>query len=338
MFTSWKPARTKASSRSFLPKRRNVASTLIITAAGGIATSLVALFLFETDRFDPSGGILEAIRKMGSSGKIAYLAASLVVVAVCVMTMVSFLSRPDRVSADFRNINFDAPHSLIRMQRQIDRLSESLNQPGKSPGSHLPASDDEERLKLIDEICTRVKNELAESAIQHDHLRSVRQLHAISYNRLHKEIRELNQRARLNLAIGSVVTLVAAGMLFFLVTSAPPDTTTALSLSAHYLPRLSIVVFTEVFAFFFLRLYRNALTDIRAYQVDLTAMTNNATAVEMAFSSGRASDQTAISIALIGSCATPLQPTPENSSSKADAKFIGELALLIEKRLRKPTD
>lgn len=38
----------------------------------------------------------------------------------------------------------------------------------------------------------------------------------------------------------------------------------------NYIPKISIAIFIEVFSFFFLRLYRNSLIDIKYYQNELT--------------------------------------------------------------------
>jgi hypothetical protein len=38
----------------------------------------------------------------------------------------------------------------------------------------------------------------------------------------------------------------------------------------HFLPRLSLVVFIQIFAYFFLRLYKSTLEEIRYYQNEVT--------------------------------------------------------------------
>lgn len=306
-----------------------------VMAAGGGA--LLGSYVYMRLRQPHSDSILTLLGGLAATDKVATAIGIITASATIVYAILGFLSRADRTTEASSDI-YLSPHSAIaRVQQQIDILSSQLKErEGASVAGDQPPPDEDDRMiKLVDEVCKKVQEELAQSSIRQDHLRTIRQLHEASHARLYREIRELNQRARLNLAIGSFVTLLAATMLFYLVLSAPPAAVTALSLSAHYLPRLSIVIFTEVFAFFFLRLYKNALSDIRAYQVDLTELTNNATAVELALSSGSTQDQTPISTALIGTKPTPLGDTKEDEFGKADARFIADLALLIEKRIRK---
>jgi hypothetical protein len=42
------------------------------------------------------------------------------------------------------------------------------------------------------------------------------------------------------------------------------------SFIVHFIPRLTLVSFIEIFAYFFLRLYRNAISEIRYFQNELT--------------------------------------------------------------------
>jgi hypothetical protein len=51
--------------------------------------------------------------------------------------------------------------------------------------------------------------------------------------------------------------------------TAPGTLTEALS---HYVPRITTVTFIEVFAFFFLKLYRASLIEIKFYQNELTCL------------------------------------------------------------------
>ncbi|MBI5525005.1 MAG: hypothetical protein HY897_01580 [Deltaproteobacteria bacterium] len=41
---------------------------------------------------------------------------------------------------------------------------------------------------------------------------------------------------------------------------------------SHYVPRITTVTFIEVFAFFFLKLYRASLIEIKFYQNELTSL------------------------------------------------------------------
>lgn len=94
--------------------------------------------------------------------------------------------------------------------------------------------------------------------------------------RLYEETNNLARRASLNLAFGSVTTVLAVIGLAIIIFLMPLDLTGHSKdeygwiITAHYIPRLSLVVFAEVFAYFFLRLYKSGLDDIKYYQNELT--------------------------------------------------------------------
>jgi ABC-type multidrug transport system fused ATPase/permease subunit len=94
--------------------------------------------------------------------------------------------------------------------------------------------------------------------------------------RLLKETGNLSRRANLNLVLGSLTTMGAGIGLLYIVFRIPLDLSNVLKeeyigrIVAHYLPRFFTITFIEVFAFFFLRLYRSGLSDIKFYQNELT--------------------------------------------------------------------
>lgn len=100
-----------------------------------------------------------------------------------------------------------------------------------------------------------------------------RELRAIcheSKQRLQLEIDVLTRRSNINLVIGVITTLLAVGLLAYVVLSETLSSNDVGMVLLHFLPRLSIVVFIETFSFFFLRLYRSGLNDIKYYQNELT--------------------------------------------------------------------
>ncbi|RAJ94238.1 hypothetical protein LX87_04123 [Larkinella arboricola] len=92
---------------------------------------------------------------------------------------------------------------------------------------------------------------------------------ALSKVRIEKEINKLGSRANVNLVIGSVSTILGVGVLVWSTFGISPGSTIQVVLPT-FLPRLFIAIFIEVFSFFFLRLYRNTLVDIKYYHNELT--------------------------------------------------------------------
>ncbi len=93
-----------------------------------------------------------------------------------------------------------------------------------------------------------------------------------SKRRIHTEIDALTQRSSMNLIIGNLTTLVAVGLLVYIaLTDKLLETDIDItSVLLHFIPRLSIAIFIEIFSFFFLRLYKSGLADIKYYQNELT--------------------------------------------------------------------
>jgi hypothetical protein len=92
-------------------------------------------------------------------------------------------------------------------------------------------------------------------------------------HRLEREIQALNRRGNLNLAIGVAVTIGAMFLLVYLVSAGHGTKFSDLSeVLSFYIPRISTVVLIEVFAYFFLSLYKQNLAEIKYYQNELTTL------------------------------------------------------------------
>lgn len=89
-------------------------------------------------------------------------------------------------------------------------------------------------------------------------------------DRIYREIEKLDRKSNINLIIGSVMTIVALICLGYIVFDKHDDLITTEKILIHFIPRISFILFIEVFAFFFLRLYKLNLNDIKYYQNELT--------------------------------------------------------------------
>ncbi|WP_253377364.1 hypothetical protein [unidentified bacterial endosymbiont] len=114
--------------------------------------------------------------------------------------------------------------------------------------------------------------------------------------RLRREIADLRLRSNINLLIGMSIT---AGGLYLLWSTVSMVTTSDLlkqlacqecsngkflkNLILPVVPRVSLVLFIEVFAYFFLRLYRDGLSEIKYFQNELTNVESKLAAVEFSF-------------------------------------------------------
>lgn len=98
-------------------------------------------------------------------------------------------------------------------------------------------------------------------------------------SRLKKEIELLTKRANIYITFGSTITVGAAFILYYMVSdlssffnASNSEISASLSSSDWFsiASRFSIVVFVEVFAFYYLRLYRSTMDTVKFYQNEIT--------------------------------------------------------------------
>jgi hypothetical protein len=185
----------------------------------------------------------------------------------------------DRIHYELRNLGEELRVGIGEsgFQKEIAELRNLL----KHQSGQLQFTD-AEKLGLMDGIRTQIGATLGDEfvklmdqryatvAIKKSRHESMVRDFEVLRQRLLEEVRALQRRANSNLAIGSITTLLAMSSLAFVVLRAMPDFHSTASVASYYLPRITFVIFIEVFAFFFLRLYKVSLDDIKFYQNELT--------------------------------------------------------------------
>jgi hypothetical protein len=108
--------------------------------------------------------------------------------------------------------------------------------------------------------------------------------------RLSNETQALKNRSHLNLIIGigtKLIGLVALGFITFTITTSVATSQSNLKdvgamILTSYLPKLSLVMLIELFAYFFLKLYKSDLSEIKYFQNELTNVEMRYAAVRLA--------------------------------------------------------
>lgn len=90
-----------------------------------------------------------------------------------------------------------------------------------------------------------------------------------SEERIKTEIQNLKRRATINLSLGVTLSCAALLVFFFFVYNEKPDEDYQ-KVFLHFAPRVGLVVFVELLAYFFLKLYKSTLTSIQYYHNELT--------------------------------------------------------------------
>lgn len=105
--------------------------------------------------------------------------------------------------------------------------------------------------------------------------------------RLLDEAKALQLRGNINLLFGGIVTVAALYVLWTVVSltlnqSGIKWSEDPWSLVVHFGPRLTLALFLQIFAYFFLRLYKSSLSEIKYYQNELTNIETKRLALNVA--------------------------------------------------------
>ncbi|MGE1094703.1 hypothetical protein [Pseudomonas zeae] len=162
-----------------------------------------------------------------------------------------------------------------------------------------------------------------------------------SRTRLSRELEALSRRGNLNLALGAFTTVIGLSILGMSVFQEVTTSKDIWEFAAHFAPRLTLVVMIELFAYFFLALYKTSLQEIKYFQNELTNVESKQIALSVALD---ASDQSLIAGMISSLAATERnhvlskdQTTVELEKAKIDREGRGDIAKYLSELLQKKT-
>ncbi|EFF4079425.1 DUF3810 domain-containing protein, partial [Escherichia coli] len=183
-----------------------------------------------------------------------------------------------------KNVN-----SYEELKSELDSLKQEFNQLVTNDSKDLNGVllTSKERQELIDNAKKKiVGNTLlaADLSLKND-INSFRNQIEISkhYNdivyRLENEINRLNRRGGVNLVLGAFIAFGGILYLGYSVTNAI-NTNDKLEYILHMAPKLSFVIVVELFAYFFLKLYKNGFDEVKYFQNELTNIDSKVLAIK----------------------------------------------------------
>lgn len=221
--------------------------------------------------------------------------ATLVAIASGVLFMMRYLGRGETQSGSSQ---------IERLKREVDEklsvLAEDVIKVRTWMVGSQPTLSEEDRDSLLKRIAEQLKDQAAQDVLARLQQRVGEQAAEIALvnvvvkqseatiDRLRQELFSLSKRGNLNLSIGIVTTLTGLlllGMFVLQETQRPPDLTAFI---VEFAPRLSLVLLIEIFAYFFLRLYKTTLFEIKYFQNEVTSMEARFLALVVATSSNNA--------------------------------------------------
>ena len=179
--------------------------------------------------------------------------------------------------AQLRNALLHTPYAETEALEELAAEVEELR-----AAQAVPSED--ERRALVGEIKERLVNEASEEFIRSIEasvakskqdeavLESNARAFEFTLDRLREELFSLSKRGNLNLAIGITTTLAGLGILGVMVMSPDFAAHDPKEFAMAFIPRLALVVLIEVFAYFFLKLYKSSLAEIKYFQNEITTM------------------------------------------------------------------
>jgi hypothetical protein len=198
-----------------------------------------------------------------------------------------------------RDISEDSRVEIVELKKQLEKYQ---SENGLTAEEKQQIIDDTINKTSIDSIESIFKSEaskmksLLEKSLGYEQLKqSVEHIK----KRLYREIADLRLRSNINLLIGMSIT--AGGLYLLWTTVSMVDSSKLLkelasegtesnskflkNLLLPLIPRIMLVIFVEIFAYFFLRLYKQGLGEIKYFQNELTNVESKLVALEFAYTS-----------------------------------------------------
>ena len=130
---------------------------------------------------------------------------------------------------------------------------------------HASVKEDAGRA-LLDEL----RESIGRTDSERDVLKSVEGTYESAAHRLRREVSALANRGTANLILGFLIAVLGIAMLFYFVEGMKSSEGDPVAFVEGFLPRISVVMLIEVFAYFFLRLYSKSLDEIKHFQNEIT--------------------------------------------------------------------
>jgi hypothetical protein len=153
---------------------------------------------------------------------------------------------------------------------ELLKLRKKNGQPNDSENISKTINNAINKTLTEDFIKSKIEDIYSEKAISESKQKNLlNDFDSLAY-RINGELARLRKSANLNLVIGAITTTLAIFALGYEVFNNELKITEPLEIFAHYLPRLSLIIFIEIFAFFFLKLYKTTLIDIKYFNNEKT--------------------------------------------------------------------
>lgn len=178
---------------------------------------------------------------------------------------------------DYTSSLYNTRNIDYRTHIEIEELKLDLQRLKKKGGVVTDNKDVNDTInKIIDNTFTeefiqnKIEKTFANNAVKNERYSSLFREFERTSQRINEELLRLRKSANINLVIGSLFTTVAIISLTYEVFFLKINFEKTIDLLSHYIPRISLVIFIEIFAFFFLKLYKSNLQEIKYFNNEKT--------------------------------------------------------------------
>jgi hypothetical protein len=191
-------------------------------------------------------------------------------------------------------------HPQVGSSKDIEELKFQIEEL-RSSQSRLSENEHDDLVRRLKEkvendasnsVLTDLKKRITEEEKERLRFEFVENQYSDTISRLKEELFSLSKRGNLNLSIGIMITIVGLGLLGMFVMSFGSPKADVSEFFIEFFPRISLVLLIEIFAFFFLSLYKSSLSEIKYFQNEVTSMESKYLALKVAMESGDAKNVT----------------------------------------------
>lgn len=173
----------------------------------------------------------------------------------------------------------DQENKIQEIQSSISILQDKI--PDILSGKQQELSSEEKEI-LLNNLKSRIESSATEKLLEDLKQKASMQFEqdntielidlscAGTIERLNRETAALSRRGNLNLVLGIFTTIIGLFVLYIYVSKITVDAANPWIAGVNFLPRLSLVILIELFAYFFLKLYKSNLSEIKYFQNELT--------------------------------------------------------------------
>lgn len=161
-------------------------------------------------------------------------------------------------------------HELRALSKQKSLLSEDNKE------ELINSVKNQIEVAATEDYLNKLKQQISESEYRLD----IAHRGKTTLDRIYAEIDALGRRGTINLVLGVITAFSGVIALSFFVLINEPAHQSVGDFAMAFLPRLSIVIIIEIFSYFFLRLYKSSLSEIKYFQNEATNIEHNFVALE----------------------------------------------------------